>query len=182
MPDVCPYIFGDVLEQFQGLIMLTTAKLNDSINLSPEFEDNQIDMPSLNHSYVCLQILKQLILNDEIVPLPELTLDIANGLTPDISVFLKSKIKPNLFHDISKFPDKPILAIEVISSSQTIQEMLQKAKQMINEGVKTVWSVEPYSQSVFVNTSEREMLFHAEIVNSDGVIVDFSKIFLLQVD
>ena len=162
--------------------MLATDKLNSSIYLSTEIEYNQIDMPSLNHSYVCLQIIKQLIVNDEIVPLPELTLDIANGLTPDISVFLRSKIKPNLFHDISKFPDKPILAIEVISSSQTIQEMLQKAKQMVNEGVKTVWSVEPYSQSVFVNTSDKETLFHAEIVNSDGIIVDFSKIFLLQVD
>jgi Uma2 family endonuclease len=162
--------------------MLATAKLDDSINLSQEFEDNQIDMPSLNHSYMCLQIIKQLIVNDEIMPLPELTLDIANGLTPDISVFLKSKIKPNLFHDISKFPDKPILAIEVISSSQTIQEMLQKAKQMVNEGVKTVWSVEPYSQSVFITTNEDETLFHAETVNSDGIIVDFSKIFLLQVD
>ena len=161
--------------------MLATTKLNDSINLSPEFEDNQINMPSLNHSYMCLQIIKQLILNDEIVPLPELTLDIANGLTPDISVFLKSKIKPNLFHDISKFPDKPILAIEVISSSQTIQEMLQKAKQMVNEGVKTVWSVEPYSQSVFINTNYKETLFKAEIVNSDGIFVDFSKIFLLHV-
>jgi Uma2 family endonuclease len=102
---------------------------------------------------MCLQIIKQLIVNDE------LTLDIANGLAPDISVFFKSKIKPNLFHDISKFPDRPVLAIEVISSSQTIQEMLQKAKQMVNEGVKTVWSVEPYSQSVFVNTSERETYF-----------------------
>jgi Uma2 family endonuclease len=114
--------------------------------------------------------------------LPELTLDIANGLTPDISVFLKNEIKPNLFHDISKFPDKPILAIEVISSSQTIREMLQKAKQMVNEGVKIVWSVEPYSQSVFVTTSENEALFHAEMVNSDGISVDFSKIFLLQID
>jgi len=69
-----------------------------------------------------------------------LTLDIANGLTPDISVFLKSKIKPNLFHDISKFPDRPVLAIEVISSSQTIQEMLQKAKQMVNEEQSGRWS------------------------------------------
>jgi hypothetical protein len=76
--------------------------------------------------------------SSEIVPLPELTLDIDNGLTPNISVFWKSKIKPNLFHDISKFPDKPILAIKAISSSQTIQEMLQKSKQIVNEGVKTV--------------------------------------------
>lgn len=162
--------------------MLASAKLNDSINQATEFEDNQVSMPSLNHSYVCLQIIKQLLVNDEIVPLPELTLDIANGLTPDISVFWKSQIKPNLFHDISKFPEKPILVIEVISFSQTIQETLQKAKQMVNEGVKTVWSVEPYSQSVFVNCLDKEMLFHAEVVNSDSIIVDFSKIFILQVD
>ncbi len=160
--------------------MLAITQANDSVNLSIGLEDSQINMPSLNHSYICLQIIKQLLVNDEIVPLPELTLDIANGLTPDISVFLKNKIKPNLFHDILKFPDKPILAIEVISSSQTIQEMLQKAKQMVNEGVKTVWLVEPYSQSVFVNTIDREMLFHAEVVNTNGVIVDFSKIFVFQ--
>ena len=162
--------------------MLATTKLNDSIYLSSEFEDDPTDMPPLNHSYVCLQIIRQLIVNEEIVPLPELTLDIANGLTPDISVFWESKIKPSLFHDISKLPDKPIFAIKVISFGQTIQEMLQKARQMVNEGVKTVWSVEPCSQSVFSTTSDGKTLFNAEIVNSDGIIVDFSKIFLLQVD
>ncbi|KKI98501.1 Uma2 family endonuclease [Prochlorothrix hollandica] len=134
-------------------------------------------MPSLNHSYVCLQILKELLNHDEILPLPELTLDIANDLTPDISVFSKSKIKPNFFHDVSKFPEKPILAIEVISSSQTIQEMLQKAKQLVGEGVKIVWTVEPYSQTVFVTTVAQETLFHSEIVKNDGIEVDFAKIF-----
>jgi hypothetical protein len=33
-------------------------------------------MPSLNHSYICLQILRQLLLDDTIQPLPALTLDI----------------------------------------------------------------------------------------------------------
>jgi hypothetical protein len=65
-------------------------------------------MPSLNHSYICLQITKQLLLNDAIEPLPELTLDIANGLTPDISVFPKSQIQPNFFHDIIKFKESPL--------------------------------------------------------------------------
>lgn len=145
-----------------------------SLNNSTEIER---DMPSLNHSYLCLQLIKQLIINDEIVPLPELTLDIANGLTPDISVFWKNKIKPNLFHDVFKFPDKPILAIEVISSSQTIQEMLQKAKQLVSAGVETVWVVEPYSHTVFVITVDSETLFHSKIVESEGIVVDFSKVF-----
>ena len=153
------------------------ASLNDSIYPAREIEESKGDMPSLNHSYVCLQLIKQLIINDEIVPLPELTLDIANGLTPDISVFSKNQIQPNLFHDVSKFPEKPVLAIEVISSSQTIQEMLQKAKQLVSEGVKTVWTVESYSQTVFVTTIDKETLFHEEIVESEGIRVDFSKIF-----
>jgi Uma2 family endonuclease len=163
-----------MLETITGLNDLTT-------NPVIEIEENKENMPSLNHSYLCLQLIKQLIMNDDIIPLPELTLDIANGLTPDISVFSKNKIQPNLFNDISRFPEKPILAIEVISSSQTVQEMLQKAKKLISEGVKTVWTVEPYSQTVFVTTMEmeriKEIRFHGGIIESEGIRVDFSEVF-----
>ncbi len=133
------------------------------------------EMPSLNHSYICLQITKQLLLNDDIEPLPELTLDIANGLTPDISVFQKDKIQPNLFHDVIKFKEVPILAIEVISSSQTIQEMLQKATVLVKGGVNAVWTIEPHSRSVFVTTQTNESLFHADLVESEGIKVDFQR-------
>ncbi len=54
-------------------------------------------MPSLNHSYICAQVMRQLLQDDSIQPLPELTLDIDNGLTPDISVFKKEIIQPNFF-------------------------------------------------------------------------------------
>lgn len=135
------------------------------------------EMPSLNHSYVCLQIIKQLIQHEDIEPLPELTLDIGNGITPDISVFPKSKIRPNSFHDILRFTEKPMLAIEVVSSSQTIQEMLQKATQLVTEGIKVVWTVEPYSRTVFVTTTEGEALFHDQLIESEGVKVDFSTVF-----
>lgn len=134
-------------------------------------------MPSLNHSYVCLQLIKQLIANEDIEPLPELTLDIGNGVTPDISVFPKTKIKPHSFRDIPRFQERPILAIEIVSSSQTIQEMLQKANQLISAGVKVVWTVEPYSKTVFVTTTEGETLFHEQVIESAGVGVDFAKIF-----
>ena len=55
------------------------------------------EMPSLNHSYVCAQLMRQLLQNGDIQPLPELTLDIGNGMTPDISVFPKEKIRPDFF-------------------------------------------------------------------------------------
>lgn len=144
---------------------------------SLEYSIQDEAMPSLNHSYICLQILRQLLQNEEIAPLPELTLDIGNGLTPDISVFPAEEIQPNFFRDVSKFPQMPILAIEVISSSQTIQELLEKAEQLVKAGIKSVWTVEPHSRSVFVMTQAEEKLFHSELVENEGIRVDFAKVF-----
>ena len=159
--------------------MLETTISGGVSNKTPLIDrvERDEEMPSLNHSYVCLQIIKQLIQNEDIEPLPELTLDIGNGIIPDISVFPKTKIKPHSFHDIPRFQEKPTLAIEVVSSSQTIQEMLQKATQLVAEGIKVVWTVEPYSRTVFVTTNEGEALFHDQLIESEGVKVDFSKVF-----
>ena len=142
-------------------------------------EDDKKDeeMPSLNHSYISIQILRQLLENEKIEPLPELTLDIDNGLTPDISIFLKEQIQPNFFHDVSKFQQMPVLAVEVISSSQTIQELLEKAAQLVDAGVKVVWTIEPHSKSVFVTTPSEEKLFHDEVVENESIKVDFAKVF-----
>lgn len=135
------------------------------------------EMPSLNHSYICAQVMRQLLQDDSIQPLPELTLDIDNGLTPDISVFKKEKIQPNFFEDILKVKDLPILAIEIISSSQSIQSILEKSKLLVNSGVKTVWTVEPYGRSIFVINKEGKKLFHEDIVESEGIKVDFTRVF-----
>ena len=145
------------------------------LSIKDDKEDEE--MPSLNHSYISIQILRQLLENEKIQPLPELTLDIANGLTPDISIFPKEQIQPNFFHDVPKFQQMPVLAIEVISPSQTIQELLEKAAQLVDAGVKAVWTIEPHSQSVFVTTSSEEKLFHGEVVENEAIKVDFAKVF-----
>jgi Uma2 family endonuclease len=140
-------------------------------------ENQEQEMPSLNHSYICAQIMRQLLRDESLQPLPELTLDIENGLTPDISVFKKEKIKPNFFEDILRMKELPFLAVEVISSSQNIQELLEKAKVLVRAGIKTVWTVEPYGRSIFIVSDNEQKLFHEEIVESDGVSVDFKKVF-----
>ena len=71
----------------------------------------------------------------------------------------------------------PILAIEVISSSQTIQELLEKAAQLVEAGVKVVWTVEPHSKSIFVTTASEEKLFHNEAVENEAIKVDFALVF-----
>lgn len=134
-------------------------------------------MPSLNHSYICLQIIRQLLENPAIEPLPELTLAIENGITPDICVYPKAKIKPNFRRDVTKYPDPPILAIEVISASQNIQDLLIKADQLVAHGVKAVWTVEPFTNTIFVTTPDREDKFTNQVVESEGITVDFKQIF-----
>jgi Uma2 family endonuclease len=140
-------------------------------------QEQEEDRPSLNHSYLCAQIMRQLLENEKIQPLPELTLDIEKGLTPDISVFPKEQIQPNFFEDVLKVQQMPILAIEVVSSSQSIHTILEKADLLVQAGVKTVWTVEPYGRSVFVISQRGKELYHQELVASEGIEVDFAKVF-----
>lgn len=140
-------------------------------------QEEEREMPSLNHSYICLQIIRQLLENPEIEPLPELTLDIDKGITPDISVYPKEKIHPDFRRDIIKVTEMPTVAIEIISTSQSIQDLLIKADMLIAKGVKAVWTVEPFTNTIFVTTKQGEKKVYNQTVESEGVKVDFKKIF-----
>lgn len=136
------------------------------------------EMTTYNHSYICLEILTQLIPNQEIKPLPELTLDIGKGIKPDISVFPKDLVpSPNYLRDITRYNKMPVLAIEVISPSQDVQDLLDKADLLVKEGVKAVWTIEPFGRTIFITTKEGTEIVHNTLVESDGIAVDFAKIF-----
>ena len=147
--------------------------------LDIEFPEQQRSesMPSLNHSYICIEVIKQLLEHNNIQPLPKLTLDRDNGLTPDISVFLKKQIKPDFLRDIVKFKEMPLIAIEIISPGQNIQDILEKANSSVKAGVKAVWTIEPYGKTIFVTTERGDNIFHEEVVETEGIKVDFSKVF-----
>ncbi len=145
-----------------------------------EFVEEQAEereMPSFNHSFICAEIIEQLSENKTFKALPELTLDIGNGLTPDVSIYLRDQIKPNFLRDFPKYSEMPIVAIEVISASQNIQELLEKAQLLVTNGVKAVWTIEPYTNSIFVTTKEGEEIFHNQEIESEGIKVNFRKIF-----
>ena len=135
------------------------------------------EMPTLNHSFVCSEILAQLYKQQTLRPLPELTLAIEKGITPDISVYHKEEIKPNFLEDITRYEKLPILAIEIISPSQNVQDLLEKAKMMLQAGVRTVWTVEPFSNTIFVTDKSGTRRFHNAKVESDNITVDFAQIF-----
>lgn len=134
-------------------------------------------MPTFNHSNICADIIEQILEDRRFKPLPELTLDIENGLTPDISVYLRESTKPNFTRDIIKYAEMPILAIEIVSPSQNIQTLLEKAEVFVKNGVKAVWTVEPFTNSIVVTTKDGVLRFQNEAVESEGIKVDFHKIF-----
>jgi len=134
-------------------------------------------MPSFNHSYICAQIMRQLMLDESLQPMPNLSLDIENGMNPDIAVFRKEDVKPDFFEDILKVKKMPVLAVEIMSLHQSIQEMLDRSKLLLKAWVKAVWIVEPYAKSVFVLSGRGQRLFHQELVETEGIQVDFAKVF-----
>ncbi len=135
------------------------------------------DMPSFNHSYICAEILEQLYANKAFKALPELTLEIGKGLTPDISIYPKEKVAPNFLKDYPKYPQMPLLAIEIISATQNIQDLLEKAETLIAHGIKTVWTIEPFTNTIFVTTASGVQKFPSQELESDGIKVDFKRIF-----
>lgn len=141
-------------------------------------EETDDEMTTYNHSYICLEILTQIIPNKAFKPLPELTLDIDKGIKPDISVYPKELApQPDFFTDITRYNKMPVLAIEVISPSQNIQDLLEKSKNLVSAGVKTVWTIEPFSKTIFVTTNAGIQIFHNTTVESEGIKVDFQAIF-----
>jgi len=147
------------------------------LDLELSVKKENVEMPSLNHSYICSKILKQLFEFKEIEALTELTLDIDKGLTPDICVYPAESIKPNFLRDITKFQQMPILSIEVVSAHQNIQDVLEKSEKMVKAGVQTVWTIEPFTRSIFVTTDKGENIFYNQKVGFENIYVDFKAIF-----
>ena len=147
----------------------------EEILAEPETEERE--MPSFNHSFICNRLLQQLFTNDKIEALPELTLNIEKGLTPDISIYPKEQVAPDFLNDYAKYPDVPLLAIEIISASQNIQDLLEKSKVLVKHNVKAVWTIEPYTNTIFVTTPSGIQKFPSQIIESEGIQVDFKKIF-----
>lgn len=104
--------------------------------MSAEEELSERETSSLNHSYICSEIMRQLLPIEEIEFLTALTLAIGNGITPDISIYPKSVVNPDFWSDVTRFEQPPMIAIEVISPSQNIQTLLEKAKILTESGTK----------------------------------------------
>lgn len=75
------------------------------------------------------------------------TINERNAFQPDVGLILKDR-HPVL--EGVEFPIPPDLAVEVISPSESSNDVLKKVQRYIGAGTKRVWTVYPEDQEVYV--------------------------------
>jgi Uma2 family endonuclease len=100
---------------------------------------------------------------------------------PDISVYKREKANYGKKKDTVRVEDLPLLAIEILSPTQTIDSLYDKAETYLRAGVKSVWIVQPMAHTVTVMTdiTESGVRFAHQGILEDitGVRADLGIIF-----
>jgi Uma2 family endonuclease len=116
-------------------------------------------MPSKNHSMIQSNIIyltgkyrKKYSFLSEV----SLELDYWNS-TPDIGIFHHMSIDTR--HDEIRLTNAPLGVIEILSPTQGMTELTEKAEKYFSYGVKSVWIVIPTMDSIAVYSSPDDFVF-----------------------
>ncbi|WP_020604294.1 Uma2 family endonuclease [Spirosoma spitsbergense] len=105
--------------------------------------------PSKNHSIIQSNLLVALATNygKQYRFLSEISLETPR-FVPDIGIFPPMRFDP--LHDQTKLNQVPVGVIEIISPSQTQEELVEKARQYFAAGVQSYWLVNPIFSIVHI--------------------------------
>ncbi|MEZ4525653.1 MAG: Uma2 family endonuclease [Desulfobacterales bacterium] len=124
--------------------------------------------PSYHHGYLCSKLVVALSTVPNITVFAELTLQIGEkDYIPDICLYPKREV--NLMEkDIIRMKEMPSAVVEILSPTQTVQELMDKFDIYFQAGIQSCWLAAPFAQTVSVYTSDgRARVFHNEdIVDS----------------
>ncbi len=156
--------------------------MNEMIDLEDELTEEQADMPSKRHSLTQTNLTILLGNDERFSTFIELSLDAASidltqlGLKnkdeviPDICVYLESPpLDDEPGDDEARVAQIPDLAIEVLSPTQAINDLLKKIKAYFAMGVKSCWLVIPSLEEIRVFSEELRHYKNFDINNSEIV-------------
>jgi len=133
-----------------------------------EIERNK-PIPSLNHSFVQTRLLVGLVglLDKKYNIHSELSLNLDGWLsTPDICILPKSRV--DFANDMPSVEDAPLGVIEILSASQNPGDLVSKAYQYFEKGVKSCWLIIPSLKNVYVFTDPDSY----EVFKSTETLID----------
>ena len=136
--------------------------------------------PSKNHSFVQFRLIVALSrYSPDFSILPELSLELGGRtLVPDVSVFPKRS--PDWLHDQIRVEEAPLLAIEILSPRQAMQDLAEKFAAYFAAGVKTCWLVQPMLKTIAVFAPEADVRVYTGGIIEDaetGIEVALEEIF-----
>jgi Uma2 family endonuclease len=107
-------------------------------------------MPSKAHGYIQTNLSVVLAeYRDQYTTFSELTLELdGRELTPDLAVYPKTEV--DLVHDEVRVTDSPLLAVEIASPTQNVQDLIEKIEFLLDAGVQSCWLVQPPLRTVTV--------------------------------
>ena len=140
-------------------------------------------MPSKLHSIAQTNLIGRLLTyRPKFQVLSELTLHLGDrDLTPDLSVYRDLEV--DFTQDETRMTEPPLLAIEISSPTQGIQDLVDKARFLMEQGVESCWIVQPPLRAITVFTPDMESTTYSEGTVKDPateVEVDLDAVFSLE--
>ncbi len=138
-------------------------------------------MPNRIHGAIQGQInfLLRLAYNQEYQFPNEVSLDTTPPTTPDICIYPKKKLDWRT--TAAKEIEMPITAIEILSPSQSLDELVAKAEDSyFSEGVKSAWIVVPALKTIIVLLPDEQKLYFTTGTLEDpatGIQIPVEKVF-----
>lgn len=133
--------------------------------LDYEIERNK-PKPSKNHSVIQANLSGLFFMNyrKKYRFMSEISLGLESwDSVPDLAIFPKMDI--DFLHDEIKITQTPLGVIEILSPSQAIQDLNNKAENYFHHGVKSVWIVIPSLRAIAIfDTSYEYQMFTKGVI------------------
>lgn len=136
-------------------------------------------MPGFDHARTQSRLIRQLEKDASHEALSELNLDLGGWrCVPDLSVYPVSAT--NAFHGKIWVTVPPVIAVEIFSPSQTLEEMTTKVDKLLAAGVPSVWLVIPSVQVITIYQKGNHLMSATSGILTDpvtGISVNVDEVF-----
>lgn len=143
------------------------------------FNERGKPTPGPEHALCQARLIGQFLKSPAFVPLSELNLDLRQKRSvPDVCVYRSADVAA--FRQQTWVTQAPLIAVEIIPPSQTIEEMTTKINDLLAAGVPSVWLVLPFARVVTIFQKDIPLISATSGVLADpvtGIQVNLDEVF-----
>ena len=151
---------------------ITASEARSNTLSDYEIERNK-PMPSLNHGSIQANLIALLYSFKTYRVISELSLNLSDWPSvPDLSIYPKRPLDFN--NDLIKVQEPPLCVVEIISPSQSLNELTDKARQYFEHGVQSCWLVMLPLTTVCVFSSPNDYTFYRAHETLRDEVLDIS--------